>query len=62
MTNKNILNLEKNIEQTRFLLAKIVRDKIITFEKYSKLLDSTLLLHNTIQELKREKQENLEDK
>lgn len=62
MTNKNLLNLEKNIEKTRFLLAKLVRDKIITFEKYNKLLDSTLLLHNTVQELKREKQENSEDK
>ncbi|WP_228076969.1 hypothetical protein, partial [Enterococcus faecalis] len=54
MTNKNILNLEKNLEKTRFLLAKIARDGQINFEKYNELLDSTLLLHQTITKLKKE--------
>ena len=52
--NKNINNLEKNLDNTRYLLAKLAKDKTITFEQHSTLLDSTLPIQNVITTVKEE--------
>ncbi|AYG02075.1 hypothetical protein [Lactococcus allomyrinae] len=54
MKNKNIIKLESNLDSTRFLLAKLAKEKAITFEEYNRLLDSTLPIQNVIIALKEE--------
>ena len=57
--NKNIKminNLEKNLDNTRYLLSKLAKEKAITFEQYHKLLDSTLPIQNVINTLRQEEE------
>ena len=51
---KTINNLEKNLDNTRYLLSKLAKEKAITFEQYHKLLDSTLPIQNVINTLRQE--------
>lgn len=53
---KTINNLEKNLDNTRYLLAKLAKDKTITFEQHSTLLDSTLPIQNVINTLRQEEE------
>ena len=53
---KTINNLEKNLDNTRYLLSKLAKEKAITFEQYHKLLDSTMPIQNVINTLRQEEE------